>query len=507
MTNSPNPVQKKKAVSPVFRFLRFFSSVRFGIFLLILLGVLSLLGMLIVQQNVEGFAVFYAQLSPAQRTVFKWLGLFDIYHSWYFSLVLAALALNIILASIDRIPSALKTVREPNVTRSVARMESSPNFRDFIFSDGDAASAAAVASKVLRKRGYRDLREASAGTARFVFAQKGAWNRLGAYAVHLSLLVILFGGSLTAWFARSGEMALRPGSESRQIVTTQASADQTRRVTLALPFLVRCRDIRQKLIDSEGSIRPSNTLDWITEITIVDEGKETDLTISLNSPADYRGYRFYHSSQVPLGKARSLTLTATDESGNTQKVTLARNGNGRLKDGTRIRFVDFRAGFDMRTEDPSADTSDYESPAAFLEVTTPGGESENVFVFGGMMGELPMTKRPVAGYTFKVDSYEKVADQHILFVRRDPGQGFVYAGFAMLVVSLLAVFLFSHHRIWFRADGEAAGIRVRISGDTNRPYDDFPSSFARLTERLSDRLRSGEMNGGVSGGDGGDRLV
>ncbi|QQS39718.1 MAG: cytochrome c biogenesis protein ResB [Acidobacteriota bacterium] len=489
MTNTFSSDKKDRPASTVFRVLAFLSSVRFGIFLLIALGVVSIAGMLIVQQNVDGFAAFYAELTPSQRTVLEYLGLFNVYHSWYYSTLLALLAMNIILASVDRFPSTWKLIREPHITMSPARFESSPFFRDYFFGSGDAESAAEAAAEDLRARGFRDIRKASAGSARFVFAQKGSWNRLGAYAVHVALLVLLFGGSLTAWFARSGEMDLRPGSSSRQIVTTEASADRTRRVTMALPFEVRCRDIRQKLIDTDGSIRPDNTLDWITELTVVEDGRSTDLTVSLNSPADYGGYRFLHSSAAPLGKARSVTLSVTGPAGASETMTIQRSGEARLKDGTKLRFIDFRAGFDMRSEDPTADTSDYESPAAVIEVSRPDGEEETAFVFGGQMAEMPVAREPVFGYTFRIESYERVADLHVLFVRRDPGQPFVYAGFGLLAVSLMAVFLFSHRRVWVRADGESEGVRVRIAGDTNRPYDTFPAAFSKISAGVIDSIR------------------
>ncbi len=95
---------------PIFnRVLDFLSSVRFGIALLILLVVLSMLGMLIIQQNVNGFDAYFASLTPAEKYLFGALGFFDIYHSWYFNFLLLVLSLNIILASIDRFPLTWRT--------------------------------------------------------------------------------------------------------------------------------------------------------------------------------------------------------------------------------------------------------------------------------------------------------------------------------------------------------------------------------------------------------------
>jgi cytochrome c biogenesis protein len=84
------------------RALRFFCSVRFGVALLILLGLACFIGMIVMQQNVDGFERYFAELTPSQRLVYGKLGLFDIYHAWYFNALIAILSLNIILSSLDR---------------------------------------------------------------------------------------------------------------------------------------------------------------------------------------------------------------------------------------------------------------------------------------------------------------------------------------------------------------------------------------------------------------------
>src|ERR1044072_4667378 len=88
------------------KLLNLLSSVRFGVTLLVLLVIACMTGMLIMQQSVEGFDKYYAELTPSQQLLYGTLGFFDIYHSWYFNLLLLVLSLNIVLASIDRFPKA-----------------------------------------------------------------------------------------------------------------------------------------------------------------------------------------------------------------------------------------------------------------------------------------------------------------------------------------------------------------------------------------------------------------
>src|SRR5215203_6160954 len=97
------------------RFVRFVCSVQLGVTLLCLLGLACLIGMLVMQQTVDGFENYYAALTPSQRFVYGNLGFFNIYHVWYFNALLGLLSLNIILASIDRFPKTWKYASKPQV--------------------------------------------------------------------------------------------------------------------------------------------------------------------------------------------------------------------------------------------------------------------------------------------------------------------------------------------------------------------------------------------------------
>src|SRR5918993_5906828 len=92
--------------SIITRALNLLSSVRLGVTLLCVLVLFSMAGMLIMQQNVEGFDKYFASLTPAQQYLYGKLILFDVYHAWYFNALLMLLSLNIVLASIDRFPQA-----------------------------------------------------------------------------------------------------------------------------------------------------------------------------------------------------------------------------------------------------------------------------------------------------------------------------------------------------------------------------------------------------------------
>ena len=124
-TLKQQPVTKRRSTPILNRSLDFLSSVKFGVVQLCVLVILSMIGMLIVQQNVQGFDSYYVSLTPAEKLVFGKLGFFDIYHSWYFNVLLLLLSLNIVLASIDRFPTAWKYLAEPKLTGLLPLLTSS----------------------------------------------------------------------------------------------------------------------------------------------------------------------------------------------------------------------------------------------------------------------------------------------------------------------------------------------------------------------------------------------
>src|SRR5687768_2990471 len=115
-TIQPKDISRRGPVPLLERPLNFLSSVRLGVTLLCILVVLSMIGMLVIQQNVQGFDAYFASLTPAEKLVYGRLGFFDIYHSWYFNFLLLVLSLNIVLASIDRFPTAWRYIVKPKTT-------------------------------------------------------------------------------------------------------------------------------------------------------------------------------------------------------------------------------------------------------------------------------------------------------------------------------------------------------------------------------------------------------
>lgn len=491
----------KKSDSVLDKALRLLSSVRFGIVMLSILLLCCMIGMFVMQVNVEGFQKYYTNLKPAQRTVYGALGFFDIYRSRYFTLLLAITGLNIILASIDRFPAAWQYIRKP-------KLAASPKFiaaQTFNAESVEHASPQQAAEKVRnawRRLGFRG-RVTEEGNRLTVFAQRNSWNRLGAYVVHVALLTIFIGGFLTSRYGVGGSMEIRPGAKPSNVFTTsEISLDGAREAQAFLPFQIECTDLQQLLIRPEGGLEQTNTIDWLSSIRIIDKDRnvQKDLLVHLNNVGDYRGYRFFQNSFQPVGNARQITITFEPAAGGgatIPPVTIMRNGSAEVPGIGTVRFVGFFADFDVDSSGPTTLSREYNNPAAQLEITGPDGKKTMAFAFNPKLADQYLTRAGdklkegdanpllVNGNKIILRDFEKVSLVHILTIQYDPGRTPVYLGFVLLVIALCSVFFFSHQRAWAVIEPDAKGSKIYFGGSTNRNKPAFEGRFNSLVQSVT----------------------
>ncbi|HEY6912058.1 MAG TPA: cytochrome c biogenesis protein ResB, partial [Myxococcales bacterium] len=120
---------------------------------------------------------------PLLLEAYRVFELYDLFHSWWFTLLLLSLALNLIACSIEKLPKIHLTSQYPE-----KRLDRAGDLR--LKASGMPANDLVPE---LRRRGYAvEVSERDGGSD--VFAERGRNSRYGVWVVHLSLLVILGGG-------------------------------------------------------------------------------------------------------------------------------------------------------------------------------------------------------------------------------------------------------------------------------------------------------------------------
>jgi cytochrome c biogenesis protein len=489
------PVVKRKEAPIVNRVLDFMSSVRVGVVTLCILVALSMIGMLVMQQNVEGFDAYYVSLMPATRVLFNYLGWFDIYHAWYFYLALLYLSLNIILASIDRFPSAWSYIVKPKLKATKGWLLARKDNASFHLANTSIDDAVSTVEGQMRAHKLK-TRVTVDGDATYVFGESGRINRLGAYVVHVFLLILFLGHFVALTTGLDADVRMVPGASTNQMQQIVHSIDpqagyRRERFTLTVPFTMECTDIQQRLIDENGSIDVTNTLDWRTQMKVTDpEYGVTIADVSMNQPFTYRGYRFFQAQTIPFGSARKIFVDVTPEAGGLPtRLEIGRNGSAALSDGTTVEFAEFMPDFIVGSDGkPDTASGDYNKPTAILNVTPPQGERTRIYAMPpGIADGIPIG-RPQLGYKWRLADFEKSPMAHVLSIKYDPyGASFIawYVGGFGLVGALCFVFFFSHKRVWARIEKSADGTtEVVLAGEANRNQLSFADRFKKLATEI-----------------------
>ena len=257
------------------------ASVQTGIVLLLVVVVVAAAGTFILQRPMTEASEMERAYAPATLRWLDALGLTDVFHAGWFTLLLGLLSLNIICASVKRFPQAwrfyAKPYRhpEPHFRRAVAAQCAVPV--------RDPRLAMQAAEEALVSQGYRPQRIEREGEVS-LYVERHRFARLAAYVVHVSLLLVLAGGIIDSRWGYRGFVALGHGDT----VDAIELADGSRHL---LPFTLRCDAAGQEDYP-DGTPRR-----WWSDLTVLEHGAlKLKKQIAVNDPLVYQGVRFYQAS-------------------------------------------------------------------------------------------------------------------------------------------------------------------------------------------------------------------
>jgi cytochrome c biogenesis protein len=322
---------------------------RFAISALMIVCIASAIGT-IASQNappinyVNQFGAFWAE-------VFTSLDVFRVYNAPWFLVIMGLMLVSTSLCLIRNTPKMLKDARS---WREKVRDTSFPAFKHRIAVDLPASQtlpSLLQLEKLLKARGYAIKQSVQQpenllpGQAPVLVARKGASNRLGYIAAHLSIVVISLGGLLdselplkaTAWWLNKEPLqmssfqgvevpesarlpASTPTYRANSLVPEGAKVDVAvvpqgdGALLLDLPFELELKQFR---IDYYPTGMPKL---FASDVVLTDKisGEVKTATIEVNKPLIHRGIAIYQSSFDDGGS--KLQLAAYPMSGPVRSV-------------------------------------------------------------------------------------------------------------------------------------------------------------------------------------------
>ena len=350
-------------------FLDLLSSMRFAVSLLSVLGVASVIGT-VLKQN-EPYANYIIKFGQFWFALFEQLGLYDVYHSGWFLLILLFLVISTSLCIYRNTPLMLKewrTFKEHATAKSLNA-----------FSHQETYSTTAAPDELKRKlteflmaKGFQFKLKTQEDGSELIAAKAGTHQRWGYIFTHVAMVVILFGGLLDGNLPfKVQELLGYKRIETLDIPASQVPAESRLSVSnpsfranmtlpeglsdnvafvrirdgylvQELPFSVALKDFR---IEHYPTGQPKS---FESDLVITDPELKEPITktISVNHPWIYKGIAIYQSDFQDGGtKVDFKVWNLLSPSAKAQPLSGAIYQTGVLGEGDsalKIEFNDFR---------------------------------------------------------------------------------------------------------------------------------------------------------------------
>lgn len=350
------------------RLLRFLGSMPLAVTLLAAVAIASVIGTLL-QQN-QPYQDYIIKFGPFWHEVYLSLGLYDVYSSLWFLLLLAFLIVSTSVCLLQNGPAIVRSAGDFRERLNRAALSHMPLTSRWTSAQPRAAVAQSLAP-LLEQNGYRLRRHDSRGRI-LIAAKKGSINRLGYVCTHLAVVVICIGGLLDGNIPMkvrtlTGGLEIEtrdlPASQMPPISRLDSSNPSFRAnisipegatadfafinlgpgyVLQQLPFRLQLKAFR---IERYSTGQPKS---FESDVVLHDpeRGKTIEQTIAVNKPLRYRGFNIYQASFEDGGSMLNLELHPLDNPAAGARGVHVRVGNSvpvAAADGdVRLEIDDFR---------------------------------------------------------------------------------------------------------------------------------------------------------------------
>lgn len=450
----------------------FFSSVKVGIWIIVLLLVASAFGTIYPQEMyippTVNPAEHYADEYGITGQLYYQLGFHNLYGSWWYMLLLAALGISILIASLDRFVPLYRALKTQRVTRHQSFMK-----RQRIFGTskvGDLDAAFAQVKEKLKKKKYRISEENGN-----LVAEKNRFARWGPYVNHIGLIIFLIGCMLRYFpgmyiddnmWIREGDTVVVPGTEGRYHVKNEQ-------------FLIELYDeddemYAEAIQRSGGPVVKTYQTDAILykqeDTGVVGEGELVQVDehyIRVNEPLSFDDFSLYQVS-YRLNELSTMSFTLENkETGETfgrmDINLLDPEAEYDLGDGYRVVVGQYFPDFHLdANNEPATQSSVPNNPVFIFTMYTPDTPEGETSLVG-----IRQNLEPLGENQYKM-TFVDVETTHVtgLTVRKDKTLPFLIVGGAIFMFGLVQGSYWAHRRIWLqRINGE-----IWLAGHTNKNY-------------------------------------
>ena len=274
------------------------TNVRFAMALLAVLCGVSLAGVLIPQVplNVRGDSAMEANWLDSQEGRFGLLtaaidriGLFDLFHTGWFAVLLALTAAATGAYILSRCPGVWLAITRPRKRVPDGYFENAP-----VRAQAEGPVNLSHLVRTLRGKRYR-VEVTPEDEVTYLFADRFQWAQLGSLLTHAAVIVFILSAVVSKVDAFESPLFLAEGT------------------TLPVFPVRNPEQLQVQLLDAHGEFAADGQpLDYRSDLAIYRNGEEVKRCSStVNSPCSYAGYRFYQAAYYGFGAEVQVRDLAT----------------------------------------------------------------------------------------------------------------------------------------------------------------------------------------------------
>ncbi len=449
----------------------FFKSLRLTIILLITLALVSIIGTVVKQGETPD-----VYIKEYGERAYYWLsasGMTDMYHAWWFTILLVMLTLNIIVCTIDRFPSKWRSVLHQRTDVPLRFVQNLSNNSVISGVKGRPAEIKEGILELLRRHRYR-FEVSNSPEEVTIMAYKGKWGRFGSDIVHLSIIIILVGAIMGSIWGFRGFQAIYVG-DTRAIPNTD--------------FKIKVNRFWMDYYE-DGQVKQYNS-----DLTVLEDGKEVlNKVIYVNEPLEYKGVRFFQSSYgLAWGKIRKAQLALMDkQTGKEIGKPFFINWNERLEvpslKGYEIKLIGFVSdfAFDENRKFVYAKSIEHNNPAIQVEIIKDGKRLSTPWIFLNFPGLFPVLGD--SKYELVLKTYQPIMYTG-LQITRDPGVNVVWFGSVLMGIGFILAFFVFHKRLWIKVRSCSNTAEIYVGGMINKNRMIFEREFKEFIGSLKERFK------------------
>jgi cytochrome c biogenesis protein len=452
----------------------FFSSVKVGVWLIVITLLASILGTILPQvmyipQNIPAIEHYENEYGWFGRLYYE-LGFHNLYSSWWYLLLIALIGVSLVICSLDRVIPLYRALNNQRVARHEGFLK-----RQRLYGISEAPQNQEMVATLIenmKSKRYK-IREENGN----ILAEKNRFARWGPYVNHIGLIIFLLGGMLrfvpgmyvdeTLWL-REGETKTIPATDGEYYL-------KNNQFIVELYDKEKDGEVFEQALDRAGGVVKT----YQANVTLYKQQGETvpgeqpelekvrDAEIRVNEPLKIDGLALYQVD-YKLNELHKMSFTLQNKETEEEfgEIQIDLNNPEKkydLGDGYSVEVKSYFPDFEFNEDgEPATKSRVPNNPAFVFEMTAPDKpEGEVSFV------AIKETIEPLGDNKYKM-AFKAVETKNVsgLTVRKDSTLWFLGIGGIIFMIGVAQGAYWNHRRIWIRRMGE----KVWVAGHTNKNW-------------------------------------